>query len=131
LFAAPTTVITAVCYFFGYVYLSSYYGYFGIDAAAIGFTTTDYVLASVRVLALPVMVLLLGVGMLLWGGGAYARRLARAGRWIGLIRAGGLTATTVGALSMTSGIAGLMNPSLTPSNFSPVAFGLGGASVGS
>ena len=44
LFVAPTTLITLLCYFYGYVATRTYFSYFGVDTDAIGFTTTDYVM---------------------------------------------------------------------------------------
>ena len=85
LFIAPTTIITSVCVYFGLVYTSKFYSYFGIESNAIGFTTSDHVTASISVLYAPILVLLLAWVALLWAGG-YARRLVQAERRTSLIR---------------------------------------------
>jgi hypothetical protein len=75
LFIAPTTVITGLCFYFGYVSTRAFLAYFGVDSDAIGYTTGDYVLQSVSVLYPQIVGLLLGWLALLWAA-AVARRLA-------------------------------------------------------
>ncbi|MEV0533839.1 hypothetical protein [Kitasatospora sp. NPDC050463] len=57
---APTTLITALLFFFGFAYTDSLYNYFGLDAATIGFGTQDLLLRSSPALYLPAGVLLCG-----------------------------------------------------------------------
>lgn len=47
---APTTVITGLCYYFGFVSARAYFAYFGVDTESFQYSTTDYVLRSVSVL---------------------------------------------------------------------------------
>ncbi|MFJ6383645.1 hypothetical protein ACIQI7_27020 [Kitasatospora sp. NPDC092039] len=85
---APTTLLTALLFFFGYAYTSSLYAYFGIDAGTIGFATQDLLLRSSPALYVPAGVALCGalVGALGYhlatraagGGGGGARTV----RWI-------------------------------------------------
>ena len=56
---APTTLITALAYYFGYRREQAFAGYFGIDSSALGFSTSDYVLRSVDALFVPVAIVLL------------------------------------------------------------------------
>jgi hypothetical protein len=56
---APTTLITALAYYFGYRRERAFAGFFGIDVSALNFTTTDYVLRSVDALFVPAVVVLL------------------------------------------------------------------------
>ena len=44
---APTTVLSGLLYYFGWVYTYAYYGYFGIDHSILGFSTQDYLLRSI------------------------------------------------------------------------------------
>lgn len=44
---APTTVITGLCYYFGFVSARAYFGYFGVDTESFEYSTADYVLRSV------------------------------------------------------------------------------------
>lgn len=55
----PTTLITALAYYFGYRLERAFAGFFGIDISALNFTTTDYVLRSVDALFVPAVVVLL------------------------------------------------------------------------
>jgi hypothetical protein len=131
LFVAPTTVITSVCFYFGYVYTRKFYGYFGIDPDALGFAGTDYVSKSVSVLFGPIVILLLGWLALLWAG-QYARRLANDSRRTRQIRTGAWAAITIGGLIALRGIVGVVRPQLvTTSNqaVSPLALAVGTVSV--
>ncbi|MFE4393386.1 MULTISPECIES: hypothetical protein [Streptomycetaceae] len=85
---APTTLLTALLFFFGYAYTSSLYAFFGIDAGTIGFATQDLLIRSSPALYLPAGVALCGalVGALGYHlatraagkGGAGARTVRRA-----------------------------------------------------
>jgi hypothetical protein len=55
----PTTLITALAYYFGYRRERAFAGFYGIDISALNFTTTDYVLRSVDALFVPAVVVLL------------------------------------------------------------------------
>jgi hypothetical protein len=128
---APTTLITAVCYYFGYVSIHEYLDYFGIDSNAIGFTTSDYIVQSIPPLFPVIIALLLAWVALTWVG-VYARRLATAGRRGRLIRAMGWTAITVGVLGTVRGIAGVAYPNAVLTHFlwlTPAALGLGTVSM--
>jgi hypothetical protein len=59
---APTTLITALAYYFGYRRERAFAGFFGIDVSALNFTTTDYVLRSVDALFVPAVVVLVAFG---------------------------------------------------------------------
>jgi hypothetical protein len=50
---APTTLITALAFYFGWTFTNERASYFGIDPSALGFSTTDYLLRSVDVLYVP------------------------------------------------------------------------------
>ena len=132
LFIAPTTVITSLCYFYGYVATRKYFAYFGIDTDAIGFTTSDYVMRSVRALYVPVIAGLLTYAALLWAG-AYLRRLVQSGRRTRLARTLGWAAVAVGAVSMAWAILSLTRPQWALVHvdvLTPVALGLGAALIG-
>jgi hypothetical protein len=53
LVVAPTTIITALAFFFGWTLTNSRASYFGIDASALGLSTQDYVLRSTDALFVP------------------------------------------------------------------------------
>lgn len=52
-FVAPTTLLTGLLLFFGFAYTDSFYEYFAIDPATLGFSTQDYLLRSARPLYMP------------------------------------------------------------------------------
>jgi len=128
-FIAHATVISTLCYFFGYLSTKKYFDHFGIDSDAIGFTTSDYVIRSVRALYLPIVVLLFAWVALLWAG-EYIRRVVKAGRRTRLIGAVAWIVIAVGALCMVRAIVGMTYPKLALDNtaeLTPTALGLGSA----
>jgi hypothetical protein len=103
LLAAPAALVTSLCYMFGRAYYARYYGYFGIDADTIGFTNTDYVVASVSLfvdLALPLVFV---SALALWFV-ACMRRMADVGWWF-FIRLTGAFAVVAGGLLLLIPIA--------------------------
>jgi 4-amino-4-deoxy-L-arabinose transferase-like glycosyltransferase len=64
---APSSLITALAFYFGEVRTDAYYSYFGIDRSMINFATPDYLLRSTDVLFIPLGALLIGALLLLWG----------------------------------------------------------------
>jgi hypothetical protein len=129
LFIAPTTIITSLCYFYGYVATRTYFSYFGIDTDAIGFTTTDYVMKSAPALYVPLVVGLLTWVAMLWVGD-YLRRLLQCGHRPRLLRRLASVAMAVGAVGVARAIVGLTKPDWAPIHVdavTPVALGLGAA----
>ncbi|MBF6338507.1 hypothetical protein IU450_21810 [Nocardia abscessus] len=128
---APTTIITALCYYFGYVYTRKKLAHFGVDCDALGFTSSDYVVGSVSVLYAPLLLLLVGWFSAAWVG-TYAGRFIRSGQRPRLVRTIGRTVLTLGAVFITTGITGVVVPWLTPESpaiswaFSPTTLGSGG-----
>jgi hypothetical protein len=103
----PTSVLTALLYYFGWTRTHTFYAYFGIDADAIGLTPVDYFLRSADALWTPlvvvtVVVLLAGVVRRIAGLVSVNGRARRAGPAlrIVLVLAGValLVMTTVGIL---------------------------------
>ena len=127
LFIAPTTVITSLCYFYGYVATRTYFSYFGIDTDAIGFTTSDYVIKSVSTLYVPLVVGLLTWVAMLWAGD-YLRRLVQSRRRPRLVRRLAWIAVAVGVVGVVRAIVGLTKPKwalIDADVVTPVALGLG------
>ncbi|MCA1607627.1 MAG: hypothetical protein LC775_19660, partial [Acidobacteria bacterium] len=54
---SQVVLITAVLYYFGWVYNQSYFGYFGIHNSLLGYGTADYVLRSIDVTFRPFLYL--------------------------------------------------------------------------
>jgi hypothetical protein len=125
MFAAPTTLVTAACYYVGSVYTHRYFAFFGIASDAIGFTTTDYVISSINVIMVPTFLLLIGVGLWMIAD-AYARRMVKVGRQIRLVRAAGWIAIAIGTFCTLRGVFGLFLPQLFgQATLTPAALGLG------
>jgi hypothetical protein len=55
---APTTLITALAFYFGWTFTSARASYFGLDASALGFSIPDYLLRSADALFVPLGTLL-------------------------------------------------------------------------
>jgi len=72
--ASQAALITALLYFYGRVRTGWYYGYFGIDTNALGFSTSDYVIRSLNATLPPVIVCALAILAVL----AMTRHLDRA-----------------------------------------------------
>lgn len=47
--ASQVVLITALFYYFGWVYAHSFFGYFGIEPSLVGYSTADYALRSINV----------------------------------------------------------------------------------
>ena len=72
---APTTLVTALAFFFGWVLTNSRASYFGIDASVLGYSTQDYLLRSADALFVPLAsVLVLALGSV-WLHGLAIRQL--------------------------------------------------------
>jgi hypothetical protein len=136
LVVAPTTLITSLLYYFGYVSTRKNLLYFGIDPDAVGYTTSDYVANSVGIVfALTLGLLAVFAAVLL--AGLYIRRLAAAGRGTPVMRwaAGalitlGAAATVVVLVGVRRGFFGVDLPRLTVDQqraVTPAA--LGGAAI--
>ncbi|HEU4900761.1 MAG TPA: hypothetical protein VFX88_24810 [Actinomycetota bacterium] len=94
---APTTVITALLFYFGWAQTNALFGRLGIDQSALGFTVQDYLLRSVNSTFRPLSVVLLAATAGLSVHIAVTRALATPGRgrvaervWPVSVVAGGL-----------------------------------------
>jgi hypothetical protein len=63
---APTTLLTAVLFYFGWSFSYWFFSYFGIDFTTLGLTTQDYLLRSVDALFVPLIAFTVVVLMLRW-----------------------------------------------------------------
>jgi hypothetical protein len=126
---APTTLLTALLFYFGWIRTNALFQYFGVDATVLGFTTQDYLLRSTEALYVPLGTLLV-VGL----AGTWAHGQVEA--WLAGHRPGGLprrTALALGAVGVVGlalfarGVAGVAVPRLSRDGFlvTPVCLGLG------
>src|SRR5215471_16050550 len=63
---APTTLLTALLYYFGWSHAYWFCNYFGVNSTVLGFTTTDYLMRSVDALFVPMTVAASGALLAVW-----------------------------------------------------------------
>ena len=121
---APTTVITALLFYFGWAQTSALFGRLGIDQSALGFTVQDYMLRSVNSTFRPLSVVLLAAVAGLSAHIALTRAMATPGQ-------GGLAwrvwpvPTVVGGLLLLAGLSGLWGLARYRVDFPVVPLSLG------
>jgi hypothetical protein len=82
-FVAPTTLLTALLFYFGWAHVYWFFDYFGVDSSVLGPSTQDYVMRSVDALFIP-LIAVATVGLaLMWGYVALPERarLGPTNRW--------------------------------------------------
>jgi hypothetical protein len=72
---APTTLLTALLYYFGWAHAYYFFGYFGVNSTLLGFTTTDYLIRSVDALFVPMTIAAIAVLAGLWIDGVLRKKL--------------------------------------------------------
>lgn len=98
---APTTAVTTLLFYFGYVSARAQYDYFGVDVDTVGLTTQDYVMRSPQPLLVPMLVLTLVCAALVAMHTAVRRRMsdgARFRRWFRRAVAVGLVLIGLGVV---------------------------------
>jgi hypothetical protein len=125
---APTTLLTALLFYFGWIRTNALFQYFGVDATVLGFTTQDYLLRSSEALYVPLGTLLVVGLAALWLHSVAATWLA-AGRRLELLRRMAVALALVGLALFARGVAGVALPRLSRADFlvTPVCLGLGAA----
>ncbi|CAA9221802.1 MAG: hypothetical protein AVDCRST_MAG10-716 [uncultured Acidimicrobiales bacterium] len=76
-FVAPTSLITALLVYFGWVWTDALSRYLGLDESLFPFSTRDYVLRSLTPAFGPLITLLLATLVAQWAHGALLRRIDR------------------------------------------------------
>lgn len=102
---APTSLLSAVFYYFGYVSAKSYYAYFGVSLSALDFSTTNYLVRSTDTFFRPMATLLLVFVVLFVAHHALGHVLGGAGRRPVLVVVAGLLG--VAAVLVAAGLIGL------------------------
>lgn len=124
---APTTVLTALLFYFGYVETTAEYRYFGITLGTLGLTTQDLVLRSVAALYVPLGALLVLLLAMTWVHHTVSRRLA-AGRSMTALRRWGGVLLLLGGAGFARGVIGIVIPEIArtePVALSPLSLALG------
>jgi hypothetical protein len=73
---APTTLLTALLYYFGWSHAYWFCDYFGVNSTVLGFTSTDYLMRSVDALFVPMTVAACAALLAVWGHTVLRARLA-------------------------------------------------------
>jgi hypothetical protein len=124
---APTTLVTALLYYFGWNWSWYFFGYFGVNSTAIGLGTVDYLIRSADALYIPIAVLAIVSLLALWGNSLLLPRITsrrhahRNARIVWGIVAGGL-ALAVACILLT--YATHATPSVATA-LPPIGFGAG------
>lgn len=124
---APTTVLTALLFYYGYVTTAAEYGYFSISMGSLELSYQDILLRSIGALFVPMGALFLLVLGGLWGhiwleGTARKRWRPQSLRTVAALM------MLVGALAFARGVLGVLVPSIAREEWialSPICLGLG------
>ncbi|MPZ62166.1 MAG: hypothetical protein GEU93_12900 [Propionibacteriales bacterium] len=63
---APTTLLTALLFYFGWSHAYWFFDYFGVSSTVLGLTTQDYLMRAVDGLFVPLIVLAVGALLVIW-----------------------------------------------------------------
>lgn len=124
--AAPTTLATALLFYFGYVATLARYLHFGVDLSALNLTTTEFLLLGTEVIfpAIAVLLVLTAAG---WATHRGVRQILAADR-SPLTRGLAIVIIVVGAAMFVRGTIGLLSVAVARDEFpgiTPLTFGLG------
>ncbi len=129
---APTTLMTALLYYFGYVATYAKFAYFGVDVDALGYASSDYVLRSAAALFVPIMVLLL-IGIIGFLGHRLIRSQIDRRRGTRPLTIAGALTVVAGSALFIRGVVGVVDPAFGLTEFptaTPLCLALGAIGVG-
>jgi len=66
-FVAPTTLLTALLFYFGWAHVYWFFDYFGVDSSILAPSTREYVMRSVDALFIPLIAVAVVGLALMWG----------------------------------------------------------------
>lgn len=124
---APTTLIAALLYYYGYVTTNARFAYFGVDLSTLRMSTQDLAMRSVAALYVPVAVLLAAGLAGYWLHNAATTALTR-GKRTKLLRRSGWLAIAAGAALFVRAVVGIVTPAIAENEFpgiTPLSLGLG------
>lgn len=103
---APTTLLTSVLFYFGWMHAYHFFDYFGVNSTVLGLTTQDYLMRALDGLFVPMTVVACAGLLVLWGHTVLRARLASGARpWmlrvvVPVMAAVGLVLTAGGLVSV-------------------------------
>jgi hypothetical protein len=123
---APTTLLTALAYYFGWTFTNARALYFGIDPSALGFSAQDYILRSTDAVFVPLAVLVLA-SLAAVVVHSLVRTARSQCRFRKAILQGSWVCGGVGVVLLTLGIAAMFRPLPFPTYylFAPISPGFG------
>ncbi|MEU7525987.1 hypothetical protein AB0A74_09655 [Saccharothrix sp. NPDC042600] len=127
--AAPTTIATALLFYFGYVATYARYRYFNVELSALNLTTPEVLLHGVEAIFVP-LAGLVGVFIAIYAATRTVRWLVSRRRLLLLLNVAGWVSLVAGACAIGRGLYGIVVPSASASEFpgtSAVALGAGPA----
>jgi hypothetical protein len=128
---APTTVVTALLFYFGYVATFARFRYFGVYLDMVGLSTQDMALYGVEVIYAPLIALCLA-GLLAASVHAGLSWLVSSGRRDAVSGWAGVFVILVGFLLLLRGVVGMQVPEVARTEFpgtTPTCLGLGAICV--
>jgi hypothetical protein len=128
---APTTVLTALLIYFGYVSTTGEYGYFGITLGSLELSAQDLALRSIAALYVPLGGTMLVLLLLSWAHTAVSGLLERRAHLRSLAWSAGLL-VLLGAAATVRGVVGVVVPEVSRTEAiatSPIALGVGVAAL--
>lgn len=129
---APTTLLTALLLYFGYVATTTEFGYFGITLGTLGLSTQDLVLRSIAALYVPLGGLLILL-LLLTGIHHVVARWLKAPTHRTALRYSGSVLVLLGVAGVVRGVRGVIFPEVSrnePLAVSPLSLGFGVLAIG-
>ena len=108
---APSTLVTALFLYFGYVTLTAQYEYFGIDLRGLGLSTTEILLWGPSALYFPLLVIT-ACTLVAAVAQPLGRKVTRSPWWARHQRIVGAAAGVLGVLLVGRGIVGILTPDL-------------------
>jgi len=120
---APTSLLTGLLYYFGWLHAYYLFDYFGVNSTALGFGSADYLMRSVDALYMPLTIAAIVTLLALWGHAALLPQLRAGSRefrtlFLRLVTGLGIVTTaTCGALTLAIGAQSGAYVALAPVGF--------------
>ena len=127
---APSTLVIALAYWFGWTITNTRSAYFGIDSSTLGYSTTDYLMRSAVAAFVPIAVILLAVLMAIMLHGS-VQHVITAPRGANAVKRGARGGVILGAVLTFFGVWGMFKqlPVVTYYLVRPIILGLGPALI--
>lgn len=128
LVVAPTTLLTSLLFFFGYMRSSALWDRFGLDLSVLGFSTQDYLLRGIDSVWVPLSVIVVTT-LLVLQLHSYMVRLLRTRQHLRLVSVFGFAMQILGLAWFVLGVVGLASSRINYFLLTPLGGGLGVAGL--